>query len=80
MPRYVPTMATTAIQAPSRTFVANTTTRTTPVSTAPVRLIACARRMRARPGASSPGLLSWRCQCRTMPAWLSVKLVNTPRM
>ncbi len=71
-------MASTAIQAPWVTFVANTTTSTIAVQSAPVRFTAWARRIRAGPTPESAARS--RDQCRTMPVWLSVKLVNTPMM
>ena len=63
-------MRITTRYAPSTNFTLTTTTRTTPVSTAPKALI-------AEPPAASrtPVTVS---QWRTMPIWLSVKHTNTP--
>src|SRR5664279_3064059 len=85
-------IAATAIQAPWVTLVANTTTSTTAVNTAPTALMAWERRIDRRvpppippasvtvSGAPSGCRRSRVCQCLTMPNWDSVKLVNTPTM
>src|SRR5664280_1840453 len=84
-------IAATAIHAPWVTLVANTTTSTTAVNTAPMALMAWERRIERRDPPPIPatsvcataGSRCWRsrvCQCLTMPNWDSVKLVNTPTM
>ena len=62
-------MSTAGIQAPSVNFETTTMPAMRPVVTAPTALIARLSRQR---GSFS---LMW---CITMPAWLSVKPVNTP--
>jgi hypothetical protein len=62
-------MAARIAHAPLRNFVTAMTTATMNVSTAPVPLITSPFRQ--------PGWRRRRCR-RAMPAWDSVKLVNTP--
>ena len=73
-------MARTTIQAPCVNLVTSTMTSTSPVRHAPNALMARERLHRAaRPPGRSRSRSS-RVQCRTMPAWLSVKETNTPTM
>ena len=62
-------MKTRTIQAPSQNFTEATTTKTTPVRTAPAPLT------RLRQAQPEPRSLR---QCRTMPVCDSVKQMNTP--
>ena len=65
--------------APSLNLVADTTTNTKAVVTAPTALISAARRQpRGAGGPAARRVLASLNQCLTMPAWESVKLVKTP--
>ena len=70
--------ATTTIQAPWANLVTSTITNTSAVATAPSPLTT--RLRRSRDLVLLVAVASSRDQCRTMPAWLSVKERNTPRM
>ena len=66
-------------QAPRVNLVITMITRTTVVSDPPMVLMTCERRIRRRSAPSSVERSS-RFQCRTMPHWPMLKLVNTPTM
>ena len=72
-------IATSTSQAPWVNLVSTMITRTTVVSVPPTVLMICDRRIRRRAAGSCSPAIS-RFQCRTMPHWPMVKLVNTPMM